>query len=152
VRLIAWANEEYGGRGSAAYLEANKGKTDKHFAAMESDGGGTHPFGVATSVPAKYLELFKPLQAALLPIGAGLLKREELLGEPDLRGLELAGVPSFGPMVDNASYFSYHHTAADTLDKVDPAAFRRHVAVMAATTWFLANIDTPIGRVPPVPK
>jgi carboxypeptidase Q len=152
VRMIAWANEENGGRGSAAYLEANKALTDKHFAAIESDGGGTHPFGVKTSTPAASLAAFAPLKAALLPIGAGLFQREEALGEPDLRGLELAGVPSFAPLIDNSSYFSYHHTPADTLDKVERMDFRRHVTVMAATTWFLANMDGPIGRVPPVPK
>lgn len=152
VRMIAWANEENGGRGSAAYLAAHKAAADKHFAAMESDGGGTHTFGMATSVPRAKLPLFAPLQEALLAISAGVLKREELVGEPDLHGLELAGVPVFAPMIDQSTYFHYHHTPADTLDKVDRMEFRRHVATMATTAWFLANTEHAIGRVPVVPK
>jgi hypothetical protein len=55
-------------------------------------------------------------------------------------------VPTFEPWIDSSTYFNYHHTPADTFDKVDPDNLRRHVAVMATTAWFLANIDQAIGR------
>ena len=97
-------------------------------------------------MPATSSKLFAPLQAALQPIGAGLFRREDALSTGDLSGLERAGVPSFAPLIDTSSYFDYHHTPADTLDKVDPDHLRRHVALMATTSWFLANIEQPIGR------
>jgi hypothetical protein len=50
--------------------------------------------------------------------------------------------------VDASSYFSYHHTPADTLDKVSPLELKRHVAVMTGLTWYLANMDESIGRTP----
>ncbi|HZV63960.1 MAG TPA: M20/M25/M40 family metallo-hydrolase [Telluria sp.] len=146
IRVIAWMNEENGTRGANAYLDANKANAGKHIAAIESDNGSGHPFGMRASVGPDAVKLFAPLQAALLPMQAGLFRREDFMGSGDLSGLERAGVPVFEPLIDSASYFNYHHTPADTLDKVDPQELRRHVAVMAATTWFLANMEQPIGR------
>jgi Zn-dependent M28 family amino/carboxypeptidase len=146
IRMIAWMNEENGTRGARGYLAAEQANAEKHIGAIESDNGAGRPFGMRTSVPAYKTRLFAPLQAALQPIGAGVLQRQDALSTGDLSGLERAGVPSFAPLIDTSSYFDYHHTPADTLDKVDPDHLRRHVALMAATTWFLANIDQPIGR------
>ncbi len=146
IRMIAWMNEENGTRGARGYLAAEQANADKHIGAIESDNGAGRPFGLRTSVPAGATQLFAPLQAALQPIGAGVLQRQDALSTGDLSGLERAGVPSFAPLIDTSSYFDYHHTPADTLDKVDPDHLRRHVALMAATTWFLANIEQDIGR------
>ena len=151
IRLIAWMNEENGTRGARTYLGANTANAESHVGAIESDNGAGRPFGMRASIPATSSRLFAPLQAALAPIGAGLFRREDALSTGDLSGLELAGVPSFAPLIDTSAYFDYHHTAADTLDKVDPENLRRHVALMTATAWFLANVEEPIGRasVPP---
>jgi carboxypeptidase Q len=146
IRVIAWANEENGGRGAQAYLDANKAFTGKHVAAIENDEGSGRVFGMRTSIPVGSMKSFAPLRAALLPMGAASLQRADALGTGDLHGLEAAGVPSFAPLIDESTYFNYHHTAADTLDKVKPEDLRRHVAVMATTTWYLANMDEPIGR------
>ena len=146
IRLIAWMNEENGTRGARTYLEAQQANAGSHVGAIESDNGVGRPFGMRASVPAASTRLFAPLQAALLPIGAAVFQRQDALSTGDLSGLERAGVPSFAPLVDTSAYFDYHHTAADTLDKVDPDNLRRNVAVMTATAWFLANVDEPIGR------
>ncbi len=146
IRLIAWMNEENGTRGARAYLDAQQANAGKHIGAIESDNGAGRPFGLRASVPANSARLFAPLQAALQPIGAGVFQRQDALATGDLSGLERAGVPSFAPLLDTSTYFDYHHTAADTLDKVDPDNLRRHVAVMTATAWFLANVEEPVGR------
>jgi carboxypeptidase Q len=146
IRVIAWANEENGGRGAQAYLEANKDKLDKHFAAIESDGGSGRPMGISTSAPQPNSKLLAPLASSLEAIGAGTLERNDALGTGDLRGLEQLGVPSFTPLIDTSDYFYYHHTAADTLDKVDPDNLKRHVALMTSLTWYLSNMEQPIGR------
>jgi hypothetical protein len=90
--------------------------------------------------------LFAPLQKALEPIGASVFQQRDVAGAADLNPLEQAGVPVFEPLVDNHFYFDYHHTPADTLDKVNPYELQRHVAVLSALSWYLANIDQPIGR------
>ncbi|SFM73668.1 M20/M25/M40 family metallo-hydrolase [Rugamonas rubra] len=148
IRMIAWMNEENGGRGGAAYFDAHQARLDKQFAAIESDSGAGRPFGVLASVGPRVEKLFAPLQAALQPIGASAFTRRDVLGAGDLHALETGGVPSFEPLVDSHSYFHYHHTAADTLDKVDPQNLKRHVAVLSSLTWYLANMDEPIGRAP----
>lgn len=146
IRFIAWMNEENGGRGARAYQKNQQAKLGQHIAAIESDSGAGRPFGLMASVPAKSVALFSPLMAALQPIGAGVFKRADVLDTGDLSGLEEAGVPSFEPLVDTHDYFHYHHTSADTLDKVQPENLRRQVALLSATAWFLANLDAPIGR------
>jgi len=146
IRMIAWMNEENGTRGARGYLDAHGANAGKHVGAIESDNGAGRPFGLRASVPASASGLFAPLQAALQPIGAGVFQRLDALSTGDLSGLERAGVPSFAPLVDTSTYFNYHHTAADTLDKLDPDNLRRHVAVMSATAWFLANVEEPVGR------
>ncbi|HJV03617.1 MAG TPA: M20/M25/M40 family metallo-hydrolase [Burkholderiaceae bacterium] len=146
IRMVAWMNEENGTRGGKAYFAASKDQLEQQVAGIESDGGSGRPFGVLSSVAPKAEPLFAPLMAALEPIGAGVFTRRDALGAADLHPLEQAGMPVFEPHVDTHSYFHYHHTPADTLDKVNPDDLRRHVAVMSALTWFLANMDQPIGR------
>jgi Zn-dependent M28 family amino/carboxypeptidase len=144
--MIAWMNEENGQRGARAYDEANRANAEKHIAAYEDDNGSGRPFGVKASIPAASVRMFAPLQAALLPIGAGVFRREDVLGSGDLSGLEAMGVPTFEPVIDSSDYFNYHHTPADTFDKVNIDNLRRHAAVMATTAWFMANTDQPVGR------
>lgn len=146
IRFIAWMNEENGMRGASTYLAAEQANAGRHFGAIESDNGVGRPFGLRASVLPQSVKLFAPLQDALQPIGANVFQRQDVLATGDLAGLERAGVPSFAPLVDTSSYFDYHHTPADTLDKVDPDLLRRHVALMTATAWFLANMDQDIGR------
>lgn len=148
IRVIAWMNEENGGKGSDTYEAAYKGKMDKQFAAIESDNGAGRPLGITTSVPAANYKLLQPLQTALAQLDAGVMRRQDSLPTGDLSGLEDEGVPVFTPLVDTSTYFHYHHTPADTLDKVNPENLRRLTALMGTLTWYLANMDKPIGRVP----
>jgi hypothetical protein len=152
IRVIAWANEENGTRGATAYLEANRALAGKHFAAIETDGGSGRPFGMRHSAPFAGGKLFAPLQAALETMGAAALQRGDAMGTGDLNGLEQLGVPCFSPLIDGSDYFNYHHTAADTLDKVDPQNLKRHVALVTGYTWYLANMDEPLGRWSAPPK
>ena len=148
IRVIAWMNEENGGRGGQAYFDAHKQALAKQYAAIEMDSGAGRPFGLLASVGPKAEKLFAPLRAALQPMGAQAFTRRDALGTGDLHRLETAGVPSFEPLVDSHSYFHYHHTPADTLDKVEPENLKRNVALMSSLAWFLANLDGEIGRAP----
>jgi Zn-dependent M28 family amino/carboxypeptidase len=50
------------------------------------------------------------------------------------------------------TYFDYHHTAADTLDKIDPRELRENAAVVAVLAYALATMDAELPRKPqPVP-
>jgi Zn-dependent M28 family amino/carboxypeptidase len=60
------------------------------------------------------------------------------------------GVPCFGPIQDDRFYFNYHHTAADTLDKVVPRELQENAAVIAVLAYALANLPKDLER--PAPK
>ena len=64
----------------------------------------------------------------------------------DIAAMSEAGVPAFGVMQDGRTYFNYHHTAADTLDKVVPAELRENAAAMAVLAYALTNMKDALCR------
>jgi len=148
VRVVAWMNEENGSGGSKAYFAASKEQIDRQIAAIESDSGAGQPLGVIASVTRDSEARLKPVTAALQPIGATALDRRDGEVGADIDPLQQAGVPGFAPLVDTREYFWYHHTAADTLDKIKPENLRRQVAVLAVLAYYLAEMPEPLPRMP----
>jgi len=147
IRFIGWTNEENGGRGGEAYFASVKHALETQTAAIESDDGAGRSLGVAAAVTKESLATLQPLQIALGPIGATLIVQRDGEVGADISPLQSAGVPGFAPLVDTRHYFDYHHTAADTLDKVDPQNLRSQVATMAVLAYFLADLPEPLPRV-----
>ena len=145
VRFVAWMNEEFGGSGAETYGKEHAAEFLDHVAVMESDVGCDHPTGLLLSSPAlkKYLA---PVREALEPIGAGLLTSVEEIPSVDLGPMIAGGVPSLAPAQDTRFYFNYHHTAADTLDKVDEHHLAENAAVIVVTAYALADASTPAPR------
>jgi len=151
IRFIAWTNEENGSRGSRAYYESVYPAIHDQDAAIESDTGAGRALGIEASVSAATMAWLAPLQAALLAIGAGVLERRDGELGADIAPLQEAGVPGFKPLLDERHYFDYHHTAADTLDKVDPHNLQSQVAVMSVLAYYLAQLPEPLPRVAAAP-
>jgi hypothetical protein len=147
IRFIGWTNEENGGRGHQAYFDSVSQAIDAQCAAIESDEGAGRALGVAASVTPGSLAVLEPMVAALAPIGATVLERHDGALGADIAPLQAAGVPGFAPLVDARHYFDYHHTAADTLDKVDPQNLKTQVATMAVLAYYLAQLPEPLPRV-----
>ena len=82
--------------------------------------------------------------------GAGILRRSDETGS-DIIPLKVAGVPTFSPIQDVRTYFDYHHTAADTLDKIDPRQLRENAAVVATLAYALATMQGDLPRKPEPP-
>jgi len=148
IRAIAWMNEENGTRGGKAYFEANKNALATQFAAIESDSGAGRPLGLLANTTKASMALLKPLLETLQPIGATSFEHREGPVGADISPLQRAGVPGFEPLLDTRSYFNYHHTPADTLDKVDPVDIQRQVAVIATLAYLLADTSEPLPRLP----
>jgi carboxypeptidase Q len=146
IRFIGWTNEENGGRGHQAYFDSLSQAMTSQCAAIESDQGAGRALGVLASVTPESLATLQPVLAALAPIGATALERRDGELGADIAPLQGAGVPGFTPLVDTRHYFDYHHTAADTLDKVDPQSLRTQVATMAVLAYFLAQLPEPLPR------
>ena len=89
--------------------------------------------------------MFAPVAKILQDSGAGILDLVEHCGA-DIEPLEKAGVPAFSPIQDNRFYFDYHHTAADTLDKIVPKDMAENSAVIAVVAYALANMEPPLPR------
>src|SRR5947209_4447655 len=138
IRVIAWMNEENGSAGSKQYAK-DHGK-ENHFAAMETDGGTGHPLGINIRGTPEVKKMLAPVAAILQESGAGSLALVEHCGA-DIEPLEKAGVPSFSPIQDSRFYFNYHHTAADTLDKIVPKELAENSAVVAVAAYALANME-----------
>jgi Zn-dependent M28 family amino/carboxypeptidase len=143
VRFIAWMDEEQGGEGAQTYAEEHASSLKDHIGALESDLGADHPDGITWAGRPELAEYLKPVSHVLEPIGASTLTSSEDAGE-DVGFLK--GVPQFAPTQDSRFYFNYHHTAADTFDKVDPKLLGENAAVMAVLSYALADAATAAPR------
>jgi len=89
--------------------------------------------------------MLKAVAAILQDSGAGALELSEHAGA-DIEPMEKAGVPAFAPIQDSRFYFNYHHSAADTLDKINPQQLAENSAVVAVAAYALANSEQPLPR------
>src|ERR1700744_2405623 len=148
IRFVGWMSEENGSAGGQAYAKLDGAALARQIAAIESDNGAGRPLGISAHVPPESLVLLEPLRSALAPLGATMLERRGGAGGSDVAYLDAGGVPTLAPIVDKRTYFDYHHSAADTLDKVEPDNIRRQVAVLAMMAYFVAELPDPLPRLP----
>lgn len=146
IRVIAWMNEENGLRGGTTYAENHKTEIANHIAAIESDLGASHPLGFHAHITPAALTKLRPASAILQSIGAGLIEVTNSSPEADISPLDALGVPTFGLWQDSRTYFDFHHTTADTLDKIVPRELAENAAVMAVLAYAIANLPEPLPR------
>src|SRR5438067_6100416 len=145
IRVIAWMNEENGLAGSKQYAKDHEKEIPNHFAAMETDNGAGHPIGIHVKGKFEIKKLLAPVLALLQESGAGGTNFSEHIGA-DIEPLEKAGIPAFSPIQDSRFYFNYHHTAADTLDKIVSKELAENSALVAVAAYALANMEQPLPR------
>jgi len=143
IRVVAFMNEENGFVGATQY--AKEANIEKHFAAIEADLGASHPIGFIFAGKREALPFFAPISKILNSQGAGQIDVKPSASS-DISTLTEKGVPSFGPWFDTRTYFNYHHTAADTLDKVVPKELAENASLMAVLAYGLANLEQPLPR------
>jgi hypothetical protein len=145
IRMIAWMSEEEGSEGAAAYVAEHAAEVGNHVAAIESDLGADHPTGIYYAGKPELGRWLRPVAQVLDANGAGFLESAQETGE-DIAGLTDKGVPSFAPIQDSRFYFNYHHTAADTFDKIDKKHLNENAAIMAVLAYALADSPEPAAR------
>ena len=146
LRVIAWMDEENFGSGQTAYTQAHGTEFGKHVAAIESDSGAGHPLGFDAKIVPAALPVLRPVLNLLASFGANLLDVVEESPEADIGPMAAAGVPAFGLHQDGRDYFKYHHTPADTLDKIMPQELRENAAAMAVLGYALACLPERLPR------
>lgn len=147
VRVVLFANEELGLSGARAYAEAHAKELPKHVLAGESDFGSGKVWRIDSRVAPEALPAFDAIAELLAPIG---VERgdNEAGGGADLIPMIPARVPVAGLNQDGTYYFDWHHTANDTLDKIDPKDLDQNVAAWATVAYGAAEMQGDFGRAP----
>ncbi len=146
IRAVGWTNEENGLRGGNGYRDAHRAQLDNHVLAMESDGGVFRPLGFGfTGSDAAFaiVQQVGTLIERAIP-GSGAITRGG--GGADIGPIMALGVPGMGLNVDGTRYFWYHHTDADTVDKLDPKEVAQCAAAMAIMAYVVADMPQKLPR------
>jgi carboxypeptidase Q len=146
LRVIAWMDEESGGSGSQAYTKDHSAEFVNHVAAIESDAGAAHPLGFDVKMTPHAVELLRPALEVLQSFGANAVQPSSYPPGADIAAMSESGVPALGILQDGRTYFHYHHSAADTLDKIVPSELRENAAAMAVMAYALASMKDPLPR------
>ncbi|MCP3961392.1 MAG: M20/M25/M40 family metallo-hydrolase [bacterium] len=152
LRVVLWTNEENGLRGGREYHDAlTPDEVADHVAAIEMDGGAEQPIGFGFGLAGIDLEAEEPdpiYEAAIARLEqiarlSAAIHADEIRrggGGADIGPLMRSGVPGLGLRTVGEHYFDWHHTHADTLDKVDPQNFRRAIALLGIAGYVLADM------------
>ncbi|MFJ6024699.1 M20/M25/M40 family metallo-hydrolase [Brevundimonas sp. NPDC092305] len=148
VRVVLYGSEEVAqptdtGNGGGAYLRGvqQAGALEKHIIAGESDFGADNIYALRLPPGGQNSDFARAAAQVLYPIGVLSSATPELHGGVDIGPLAGAGVPVFGLAQDGTRYFDLHHTADDTLDKLDPKQVSQNVAAWAGLVWLIADSD-----------
>ncbi|MCB1561039.1 MAG: M28 family peptidase [Xanthomonadales bacterium] len=143
IRVVAFANEEQGVYGGRAFAEAND--AGKAIIGAESDLGADRIYALRSSMGDQPDATIKAMADLMAPLGIPYDDSEGHAGA-DISGLVNRGMPFVALEQDATRYFDYHHTANDTLDKVDAEALDQQVAAYAIFAWLAADGDSDFGR------
>ncbi len=143
IRAVLFTNEENGTAGGRAYAEHHKAEMPDHVAAIEADSGIFRPVGFGSPKAedergARINARLAQVLTLLEPIGASA--RKDGGGGADIGPMAVHGVPQIGFDVDGRTYFDFHHTEADTLDKVSKTDLDLCVAALATVVYVLADM------------
>jgi len=144
LRVVLWTNEENGLRGANAYRDAHAAEMPNHVLAMESDGGVFAPKGFSFDGSSEALPAVAAIVSLLQPLGANEVAPGG--AGADVGPLTALGVPGLGLQVDGTRYFWYHHSEADTMDKLDPREVAQCVAAMAVMAFVIADMPETLPR------
>lgn len=144
IRVILWANEEYGLVGARAYQNAHANEMQKHIIGAESDFGAGAIYAISSRVKPESIKVFKVMEQLLKPLNISYTGNQGSSG-PDIIPLRQAGMAVAGLSQDGTKYFDYHHTPEDTLDKVVPEELSQNVAAWIVFTALAAEYQGNFG-------
>ncbi|CTP88085.1 M28 family peptidase [Xanthomonas graminis] len=146
IRVVAFANEEQGLYGGKAYAQAHAKDVALHQIAAESDfgAGRIYAFNTGSGDAAASREATRQIAEALAPLGIDYAPDSGGPG-PDVGPLAAKGGAWAWLAQDGSDYFDLHHSADDTLDKIDPKALAQNVAAYAVFAYLAAEADGGFG-------
>ena len=145
IRVVLFTNEENGLRGGLAYRDAHKDELANHVMMLESDSGAFRPLGFGLSGNDRARTTVREIASLLDAIGASQVEAGG--GGADIGPSVLAGrIPSMSLEVDGSRYFLYHHTPADTVDKLNPMEMSLGVAAVGVMSYVIADMPARLGQ------
>ena len=148
IRVIAFANEEMGLWGGRAYADKHGAEVKKFQLGTESDFGARKIWRMSASVKPEARGAIEQIAKVVEPIGVAYDAKMPGGGGSDLSQMHAKGMAALTLTQDGTDYFDYHHTANDTLDKIDPKELAQNVAVYAAFSYMAAQADGDFGSAP----
>lgn len=149
VRVIAFANEEQGLFGGKAYADAHVAQLDQQQLGAESDFGAGRVYSFRAGVAPEAQAVIEQIGELLAPLGIVYEKDKGGPG-PDIGPFAKIGMPWAQLAQDGTDYFDYHHTANDTLDKIEPRALDQQAAAYAVMAFVAAESPVDFGHAPPL--
>jgi len=147
IRVVAFANEEHGLSGGRGYAVAHADEIALHQIAAESDFGAGRIYAYASSCAPQAAQADARIAEALAPLGIEHMPGDGGPGA-DISVIAANGVAWASLRQDGTDYFDLHHTADDTLDKVDPEALAQNVAAYAVFAYLAAEAEGTWGSAP----
>lgn len=144
IRVVLYTNEENGLKGGLGYRDTHKAALANHVFALETDGGTFRPEGFGVTASDAAIATIEELAKLLEPVGATRVSKGG--GGADIGPIMREGVPGAGLDVEGSRYFHYHHTPADTLDKIDPKDLKLCTAAIAALAYLVADVPERLAR------
>jgi carboxypeptidase Q len=148
VRVVLFGSEEvaqpvapFGAFGGHAYADSHKAELARHVLAGESDFGTDRVYSLALPAAVAKSAFATTVARVLEPIGILTARGPARHAGTDVGPMVEAGVPAFALLQDGTQYFDIHHTANDTLDKVDREQLDQNVAAWAALVWLAADSE-----------
>ncbi len=137
VRVVLFTNEENGLRGGLDYRQRYRDALPDHVLMLESDSGVFDPTGFGFSGSEAARRTVREIASLLEPIGVARIGDSG--GGADIGpSVQAASIPSMS-LETAGDYFLIHHTAADTVDKIDPQGIARASAAVAVMAYVVAD-------------
>ncbi len=152
IRVVLFANEEFGLSGGRAYAEAHAAELPRHVAAAEADFGSGKVYRVKSRVAQSAVPAFLRIAETVAPLGVVADPTNDAGGGADLSPMSAGEVPVISFDQDGTTYFDLHHSANDTIDKIDPKDLDQVVAVWSAVIYGVAASDLETRPAPPLPE
>lgn len=144
IRVVWFGSEEVGGFGARDY--ARRHGAERHVVAAESDLGADRVWRFQSSLEASAAPVADRLASALVPLG--IVHTAGGGGDgADIGPIVATGVAGIDFNQSALRYFDTHHTADDTLDRVDPEMLRQNVAAWTTMLAIVADAPEEIGPV-----
>ena len=149
TRVVLYANEEQGIYGGKAYASLHASDLNQHIVGAESDLGADRIYRFKTRVLPQAEPVIALLAGYLKNLGIEHDNAGSAGGGADVGQMRKLGLPVIDLNQDASRYFDLHHTANDTLDKVNPDYLRQNLAAWVTLAYVTANSPLAFGPVEP---